>query len=100
MARSMLQAEGPGDAPPFDGAGPDDAHEFALGEPVCHRDQVAGGAAADIQHAAARGRRRFQTEDGCEGRQMVRVRLRLRVSGIADGVVRVRHVLQCNRGGT
>src|SRR5262249_27545179 len=60
----------------------------ALGE----RDEVAGVAAADLQHAAARGRRRRQAQQRADDRQAVRVRLWENLAGIG------KFIITCARG--
>ena len=65
-----------------------DAHEARAGQRERHRHEVAGVAAAELEDAAARGRRGAQAEERGERRQAIGVRLGERVPRIGDRVVR------------
>ena len=90
LERHVLQAE-LGDEPPAarDGLRRGvDAHEARAGQRERHRHEVAGVAAAELEDAAARGRRGAQAEERGERRQAIGVRLGERVPRIGDRVVR------------
>ena len=69
-----------------------EADEARLGQRERHAEQVAAVAAADLEHATARGRDGVQAEQRRDRRDAIGMRLRERVAGVADGLVAPRVV--------
>ncbi len=74
------------------GAGQVEADEARVRQRERHAEQVAAVAAADLEHATARGRDRVEAEQRRDRRDAVGMRLREGVAGVADGRVAPRGV--------
>jgi len=65
-----------------------DAEKRRIRQGICHRDEVPAAAAAEFQHAASLDRRGFQSEHRRDGREEVRMRLRIGAVGIGECFVK------------
>ena len=61
-----------------------DARKARMGQPVGHRDEVAAGAASELQHAAALDRGRLQAVHPGVGRDAIGMRVLPGAAGIGD----------------
>jgi hypothetical protein len=80
-------------------AGQIDADKPAVRRAQRHRDQVAAAGGAELQHAATVRMRGVEPEQPGDRRQAVGMRLRERVDGVGDGLVRGARCLLAAPGG-